>query len=207
MNNTLTMLFHKLWGQVASKEYKKKDWIETQKEIDNMSNISLAGMSKEERSEAYMSKRVGDYCPTPEAHGHPTPTPTFDGPGRQPANSGEWDAYWAGNWPPKDDSDDGPLTERSPSVNPELHEVDLDVSEFVSLFSEPLTAGAIYLVKRPHVPGQVLEPMFLRVYQDDMAVFQDMVGERLTMGTNLARECIQKRYLTKDILEALAKTV
>lgn len=129
----------------------------------------------------HMNKRVGDYCPTPEAHGHPTPLPP--------------------------EPDDGPLTERLPSVNPELHEVDVDVSEFVSLFSEPLTPGAIYLVKRPHVPGRVLEPMFLRVYQDDIVVFQDMVGERLTMGTNLARECIQKRYLTKDILEALAKTV
>lgn len=137
-----------------------------------------------------MNKKLGDYCPTPEAHGHPTPVPFLG------------ITKFAGVEP-----DDGPLTERSPSVNPELHEVDLDVSEFVSLFSEPLTPGAIYLVKRPHVPGQVLEPMFLRVYQDDMVVFQDMVGERLTMGTNLARECIQKRYLTKDILEALAKTV
>jgi hypothetical protein len=135
-----------------------------------------------------MNKKLGDYCPTPEVHGCPTPVPFLG------------ITKFAGVEP-----DDGPLTERSPSVNPELHEVDLDVSEFVSLFSEPLTAGAIYLVKRPQSCWS--EPMFLRTYQDDIVQFQDRVGERLTMGTNLARECIQKRYLTKDILEALAKTV
>jgi hypothetical protein len=128
-----------------------------------------------------MYRRLGDYGPSSreviDAIGHPTPVP--------PA------------------LDVGPLTERCPRYNPD--ETDEDVSQHVSLYMEPLTPGAIYLVKRPS--NKVNEPMYLRTYQDDIVMFQDMMGERLTMGTNLARECIQKRYLTKEILEALAKTV
>jgi hypothetical protein len=137
------------------------------------------------RGTEHMNKRVGDYCPTPEAHSHPTPLPELG------------ITKFAGV-----ETDDGPLTERCPS---NLAEVNIDVSEYVSLFLEPLAVGAIYLVRRPG--GVNSEPMYLRGYQDDIVMFQDAVGNRLTMGTNLARECISKRFVTADILTALAKVV
>jgi hypothetical protein len=144
-------------------------------------------------------RRLGDYGPSSrdvEAHGHPTPLPL----------------------PPAGEYDDGPLTERCPS-NQGFQETEINISDLasdephfhdkhsVSLFMGVLIGGGIYLVRRPHQVSRVPEPMYLRTYQDDIAEFQDMVGERLTMGTNLARESVVQRYTTKDILEALARTV
>lgn len=110
---------------------------------------------------------------------------------------------------------DGPLTQRCPAVhapkttdNPD-YEVDVSQhnEETVSLYIEPVMAGGIYLTRIPHAVNRPPEPMYIMCIVNDVVTFQDMIGERLTMGINMAREHIVKRFVTKDILEALARSV